>query len=83
MSRRQGKINPGNTILSTIAHYRKKFGFTAVLVSHDSQSFHLRPAHYLWEGKWSSGSEESTNCIIPDQEFLDLRGLRMNERASV
>ena len=25
----------GNTILSTIAHYRKKFGFTAVLVSHD------------------------------------------------
>ena len=24
-----------NAILATIAHYRKKFGFTAVLVSHD------------------------------------------------
>ena len=43
----------GNTILSTIAHYRKKFGFTAVLVSHDIPNvfFISDRVIVLWEGK--------------------------------
>ena len=42
-----------NAILATIAHYRKKFGFTAVLVSHDIPDvfFISDRIIILWEGK--------------------------------
>jgi len=42
-----------NVILSMIAHYRKKFGFTAVLISHDIPDvfFISDRILLLWEGK--------------------------------
>ena len=42
-----------NAILSMIAHYRKQFGFTAVLVSHDIPDvfFVSDRVLFLWEGK--------------------------------
>ena len=42
-----------NAILSMIAHYRKQFGFTAVLVSHDIPDvfFISDRVLFLWEGK--------------------------------
>ncbi|HSB30009.1 MAG TPA: ATP-binding cassette domain-containing protein [Candidatus Sulfobium mesophilum] len=42
-----------NAILSMIAHYRKQFGFTAVLVSHDIPDvfFISDQVLFLWEGK--------------------------------
>ena len=65
-----------NTILSTIAHYRKKFGFTAVLVSHDVPNvfFISDRLTYLWEGKvaFQGSYEESTRLNHPMvKEFLD------------
>jgi phospholipid/cholesterol/gamma-HCH transport system ATP-binding protein len=65
-----------NTILSTIAHYRKKFGFTAVLVSHDVPNvfFISDRLTYLWEGKvaFQGSYEESTRLNHPIvKEFLD------------
>jgi len=67
----------GNTILSTIAHYRKKFGFTAVLVSHDVPNvfFISDRLIFLWEGKIAfqgSYEEEFTQFHHPMvKEFLD------------
>jgi phospholipid/cholesterol/gamma-HCH transport system ATP-binding protein len=65
-----------NTILSTIAHYRKKFGFTAVLVSHDVPNvfFISDRLTYLWEGKvvFQGSYEESTRLNHPMvREFID------------
>jgi phospholipid/cholesterol/gamma-HCH transport system ATP-binding protein len=65
-----------NTILSIIAHYRKKFGFTAVLVSHDVPNvfFISDRLTYLWEGKvaFQGSYEESTRLNHPMvKEFLD------------
>jgi phospholipid/cholesterol/gamma-HCH transport system ATP-binding protein len=71
----------GNTILSTIAHYRKKFGFTAVLVSHDIPNvfFVSDCLIFLWEGKvvFQGSYEESTRLHHPIvKEFLQsLEGL--------
>jgi len=64
-----------NTILSTIAHYRKKFGFTAILVSHDTPNvfFISDRIVYLWEGKvaFQGSYEESTRLNHPMvKEFL-------------
>ncbi len=66
----------GNIILSTIAHYRKKFGFTAVLVSHDIPNvfFISDRIIFLWEGKvaFQGSYEESTQLNHPMvKEFLD------------
>lgn len=64
-----------NAILSTIAHYRKKFGFTAVLVSHDIPDvfFISDRIILLWEGKvaFQGSYEESTRLNHPmAREFL-------------
>jgi phospholipid/cholesterol/gamma-HCH transport system ATP-binding protein len=42
-----------NIILSMIAHYRKKFGFTAILISHDVPDVYFVSDRILmlWEGK--------------------------------
>ena len=72
----------GNTILSTIAHYRKKFGFTAVLVSHDVPNvfFISDRLIFLWEGKvaFQGSYEETTQLKHPMvKEFIDsLEGFR-------
>jgi phospholipid/cholesterol/gamma-HCH transport system ATP-binding protein len=72
----------GNTILSTIAHYRKKFGFTAVLVSHDVPNvfFISDRLIFLWEGKvaFQGSYEESTRLHHPMvKEVLDsLEGVK-------
>jgi len=65
-----------NAILSTIAHYRKKFGFTAVLVSHDIPDvfFISDRIILLWEGKvaFQGPYEESTKLDHPmAEEFLE------------
>ena len=64
-----------NVILSTIAHYRKKFGFTAVLVSHDIPDVYFISDRIilLWEGKvaFQGPYEESTRVDHPmAEEFL-------------
>ena len=64
-----------NAILGTIAHYRKKFGFTAVLVSHDIPDvfFISDRIIILWEGKvaFQGSYEESTRLNHPmAEEFL-------------
>ena len=64
-----------NVILSTIAHYRKKFGFTAVLVSHDIPDVYFISDRIilLWEGKvvFQGPYEESTKVDHPmAQEFF-------------
>ena len=64
-----------NVILSTIAHYRKKFGFTAVLVSHDIPDvfFISDRIILLWERKvaFQGPYEESTKLDHPmAKEFL-------------
>jgi len=64
-----------NAILGTIAHYRKKFGFTAVLVSHDIPDVYFISDRIilLWEGKvaFQGPYEESTRVDHPmAQEFL-------------
>ncbi len=66
----------GNTILSTIAHYRKKFGFTAILVSHDIPNVFFISDRIipLWEGKvaFQGSYEEFTRLNLPMvKEFLD------------
>jgi phospholipid/cholesterol/gamma-HCH transport system ATP-binding protein len=66
----------GNTILSTIAHYRKKFGFTAVLVSHDIPNvfFISDRLIFLWEGQvaFQGSYEETTKLKHPMvKEFID------------
>jgi phospholipid/cholesterol/gamma-HCH transport system ATP-binding protein len=66
----------GNTILSTIAHYRKKFGFTAVLVSHDIPNIFFISDRliFLWEGKvaFQGSYEETTKLKHPMvKEFID------------
>ncbi len=64
-----------NVILGTIAHYRKKFGFTAVLVSHDIPDVYFISDRIilLWDGKvaFQGPYEESTKVDHPmAQEFL-------------
>jgi phospholipid/cholesterol/gamma-HCH transport system ATP-binding protein len=64
-----------NVILGTIAHYRKKFGFTAVLVSHDIPDVYFISDRIilLWEGKvvFQGPYEEFTKIDHPmAQEFL-------------
>jgi phospholipid/cholesterol/gamma-HCH transport system ATP-binding protein len=64
-----------NVILGTIAHYRKKFGFTAVLVSHDIPDVYFISDRIilLWEGKvaFQGPYEESTKVNHPmAEEFL-------------
>ena len=65
-----------NTILSTIVHYRKRFHFTAVLVSHDIPNIFFISDRIivLWEGKvaFQGSYEESTQLHLPMvKEFLD------------
>jgi phospholipid/cholesterol/gamma-HCH transport system ATP-binding protein len=64
-----------NVILSTIAHYRKKFGFTAVLVSHDIPDVYFISDRIilLWEGNvvFQGPYEDWTKVDHPmAQEFL-------------
>ena len=64
-----------NTILGTIAHYKKKFGFTAVLVSHDIPDvfFISDRIILLWEGgvAFKGLYEDLTRLDHPmAQEFL-------------
>jgi len=64
-----------NVILGTIAHYRKKFGFTAVLVSHDIPDVYFISDRIilLWEGKvaFQGPYEELTKVDHPmAEEFL-------------
>jgi phospholipid/cholesterol/gamma-HCH transport system ATP-binding protein len=71
-----------NVILSMIAHYRRKFGFTAVLISHDIPDvfFISDRILLLWEGKiaFHGTHEELTRLEHPlIEEFLkSLDGLR-------
>jgi phospholipid/cholesterol/gamma-HCH transport system ATP-binding protein len=71
-----------NAILSMIAHYRKKFGFTAILVSHDIPDvfFISDRIILLWEGRiaFQGTYEESTRLDDPmAKEFLrSLEGLQ-------
>jgi phospholipid/cholesterol/gamma-HCH transport system ATP-binding protein len=71
-----------NAILSMIAHYRKKFGFTAVLVSHDIPDvfFISDRIILLWEGRiaFQGSYEESSRLDHPmAEEFLrSLEGLQ-------
>jgi len=71
-----------NAILSTIAHYRKKFGFTAVLVSHDIPDVYFISDRIilLWEGKvvFQGSYEESTKVDLPMAEefFRSLEGFQ-------
>jgi phospholipid/cholesterol/gamma-HCH transport system ATP-binding protein len=59
----------GNTILSTIVHYRKRFNFTAILVSHDIPNIFFISDRIivLWEGKvaFQGSYEESTRVNLP------------------
>lgn len=64
-----------NIILSMIAHYRKMFGFTAILISHDIPDvfFISDRILLLWEGKiaFQGTYEESTRLNHPMiDEFL-------------
>jgi phospholipid/cholesterol/gamma-HCH transport system ATP-binding protein len=71
-----------NIILSMIAHYRKKFGFTAVLVSHDIPDvfFISDRILLLWEGKiaFSGSYEEFARLKHPmiDEFLMSIEGLR-------
>jgi phospholipid/cholesterol/gamma-HCH transport system ATP-binding protein len=71
-----------NIILSMIAHYRKQFGFTAVLISHDIPDvfFISDRILLLWEGKiaFHGTYEELTRFKHPMiDEFLgSIEGLR-------
>jgi phospholipid/cholesterol/gamma-HCH transport system ATP-binding protein len=71
-----------NIILSMIAHYRKKFGFTAILVSHDIPDvfFISDRILLLWEGKISfSGSYEEFSRLkhpMIDEFLTSIEGLR-------
>ncbi|HMK48665.1 MAG TPA: ATP-binding cassette domain-containing protein [Thermodesulfovibrionales bacterium] len=71
-----------NIILSMIAHYRKKFGFTAILISHDIPDvfFISDRILLLWEGKiaFSGSYEEFSGLRHPmiDEFILSIEGLR-------
>ena len=71
-----------NIILSMIAHYRKKFGFTAVLISHDIPDvfFISDRILLLWEGKiaFSGTYEEFSRLKHPmiDEFLVSIEGLR-------
>ncbi len=64
-----------NMILSMITHYRRKFGFTAVMISHDIPDvfFISDRIIILWEGRvgFQGSYEEATTTKIPlIDEFL-------------
>jgi len=64
-----------NMILSMIAHYRKKFGFTAVMISHDIPDvfFISDRIIILWEGSvgYEGSYEQAVNKKLPlIDEFL-------------
>jgi len=71
-----------NIILSMIAHYRKKFGFTAVLISHDIPDvfFISDRILLLWEGKiaFNGSYEEFSRLKHPmiDEFLRSIEGLR-------
>ena len=71
-----------NVILSMIAHYRKRFGFTAVLISHDIPDvfFISDRILLLWEGKigFHGTYEELTGLTHPliDEFLRSIEGLR-------
>jgi phospholipid/cholesterol/gamma-HCH transport system ATP-binding protein len=71
-----------NIILSMIAHYRKKFGFTAVLISHDIPDvfFISDRILLLWEGKiaFNGSYEEFSRLKHPmiDEFLMSIEGLR-------
>jgi phospholipid/cholesterol/gamma-HCH transport system ATP-binding protein len=71
-----------NIILSMIAHYRKKFGFTAILISHDIPDvfFISDRILLLWEGKiaFSGSYEEFSRLKHPmiDEFLVSIEGLR-------
>jgi phospholipid/cholesterol/gamma-HCH transport system ATP-binding protein len=71
-----------NIILSMIAHYRKKFGFTAVLISHDIPDvfFISDRILLLWEGKiaFNGSYEEFSRLEHPmiDEFRISIEGLR-------
>jgi phospholipid/cholesterol/gamma-HCH transport system ATP-binding protein len=71
-----------NIILSMIAHYRKKFGFTAVLISHDIPDvfFISDRILLLWEGKIAfNGSYEEFSRIdhpMIDEFITSIEGLK-------
>ena len=71
-----------NIILSMIAHYRKQFGFTAVLISHDIPDvfFISDMILLLWEGKigFHGTYEELTRMRHPmmDEFLKSIEGLR-------
>jgi phospholipid/cholesterol/gamma-HCH transport system ATP-binding protein len=71
-----------NVILSMIAHYRKKFGFTAILISHDIPDvfFISDRILLLWEGKigFNGSYEEFSRLKHPmiDEFITSVEGLR-------
>jgi phospholipid/cholesterol/gamma-HCH transport system ATP-binding protein len=71
-----------NMILSMIAHYRKQFGFTAVLVSHDIPDvfFISDRILLLWDGKiaFQGTYEELTRLVHPaiDEFIRSIEGLK-------
>ncbi len=71
-----------NIILSMIAHYRRQFGFTAVLISHDIPDvfFISDRIILLWEGKaaFEGTYEESTRLEHPmiDEFMHSLEGFQ-------
>jgi phospholipid/cholesterol/gamma-HCH transport system ATP-binding protein len=71
-----------NIILSMIAHYRKKFGFTAILISHDIPDvfFISDRILLLWEGKiaFNGTYEELSKLNHPmiDEFLKSIEGLR-------
>jgi phospholipid/cholesterol/gamma-HCH transport system ATP-binding protein len=71
-----------NVILSMIAHYRKQFGFTAVLISHDIPDvfFISDRILLLWEGKiaFHGTYEELAGLKHPliDEFLRSMQGLR-------
>lgn len=71
-----------NIILSMIAHYRKQFGFTAILISHDIPDvfFISDRILLLWEGKigFSGTYDEMTRLKHPmiDEFIKSIEGLR-------
>ncbi|OGW26872.1 MAG: hypothetical protein A2X59_08915 [Nitrospirae bacterium GWC2_42_7] len=71
-----------NIILSMIAHYRKKFGFTAILISHDIPDvfFISDRILLLWEGKiaFSGTYDELSKLNHPliDEFLKSIEGLK-------
>ncbi|OPY83565.1 MAG: putative phospholipid import ATP-binding protein MlaF [Syntrophorhabdus sp. PtaU1.Bin153] len=71
-----------NVILSMIAHYRRKFGFTAVLISHDIPDVYFISDRIilLWEGKVGfQGSYDQLAVLkhpLVDEFLRSLEGFR-------